>query len=961
MITGIYRHYLRDYHRNDKGFLNSTDRSHNVTEAWLAFGFLTFCFAVILPDLFFLRLSPMGGYPSAIKDPTVSWAAFMPAFREFRYELFENGNILWSNLRSLGLPLLGNGIQGAPLFPLNLSLIWLPDSLYWSVMPILRVILIGLGAYLLSRRVLGLSLAASLCFALLAGFNVNVMRWINHPWQNGLLAGIWYTYFCCTLFIHNKQKRTILFWHWLGLVVAVFGMITNGFPEASALAALLALFLFIAFMVTHWSDYRSSLFRPFVLIVLAHIVGLSLSAIQIFALLEFIDVGAAMELREGFIGGTFKAQETVPFILSQFSHFWVTPELLKYLNFSIGLFGTFFLVRGLCLWLKISQRPWIGVACLLMMALYIVKSFGLLSVVESAFANIPVLAQSHFPLYFSPLFYFGAAYFVALGVESYIKTFDDTMTQRLIDVCVSSLAILVVLALCVWNIAYFVDLPWFGLIEFIFTEQLQHFLVFIIGITFLVGYQFLNLFDRFSIWKLTKRLTSSLILGTLLVSCFIAEMSISHFDRHARIDNRSLGLNKDLNSTFDEAVENTPYPRHELRSNDRNGDFVGYGIATIDNGVSAILPPDQRRIRINLFQTPFGGYFPVDASRRDWSWEMLSANIVLVSTTPRVSRDWAQYQAHPGIRPKVLDWQQSMTRPRKEPFYLEGSVQGFFAANEAPLPWIHFAGKHHDFWLEGNIAGNELFPMHNERQRIVTKWRIRIPNSWLEEDQYEITVRLSEKNSGGYADTPATTLNLTPLKPNPEKYKKYPNLVNAPLIAASPDEDLHIFYNPNALPRAYVASRCSANISEQQNVDFLRASNNVLNGHITLGALSEKTALSDTLDCSRYSADFRRVAIETDSGSHLQLETVSGPAIVTVNNYYYPGWTATDTISGEELPIHRANSIFRAVHLPENREYQLTMDYQPWWLTFVYLLLALGLSIIVIVFWWLGKARKPRV
>ena len=185
-------------------FTNPQNSPKSFYENLLAFALLVFSFAIIFPELFFLRLTPMGGVPSAIKDPAVSWAAFMPAFREFRYELLENGKILWSNLRSFGLPMLGNAVQGAPLFPLNLALIGLPDHLYWSVMPITRTILIGLGTHLLCRKIFGLSLIASLCFAFLAGFNINVLRWINHPWQNGLLAGIWYTYFCCTLFLHSS-------------------------------------------------------------------------------------------------------------------------------------------------------------------------------------------------------------------------------------------------------------------------------------------------------------------------------------------------------------------------------------------------------------------------------------------------------------------------------------------------------------------------------------------------------------------------------------------------------------------------------------------------------------------------------------------------------------------------------------------------------------------------------------
>ncbi len=941
-------------HQSNKGFLNSQHTSYSTIEAWLIFGFLVLSFAFIFPELFFLKLSPMGGLPSAIKDPAVSWAAFMPAFREFRLELFEHNNILWSNLRSLGLPMLGNGVQAAPLFPLNLSLLWLPDSLYWSVMPILRVILIALGAYLLSRRVFGLTLVASLCFALLTGFNINVMRWINHPHTNGLLAGIWYTYFCCTLFINHDKHRSTIFWHWLGLVVCVFGMITNGFPETSALAAIFAACFFIAFIASNWTQYKTSSVRSLSLIVLAHIVGLSCSAVQIFALLEFIDIGAAMELRKGYIGGTYWPAERIPFALSQLTPFWVNLEYLKYLNFSIGLFGGFFFVRGLCLWLKVSRRPWIGISCLLMMALYIIKSFGLVDAVETAFANIPVLAQSHFPLYFSPLFYFGAAYFIALGLESYVSVFQDSKKQQIISFIISCVGVVVILCLCAWHIHYFMHFPWFGLIEFIFRDELRHFLFFLIGVSFLVAYQFFSLFEKITSLNLYKKLLKPSYFGVAAIAFIIIEMSISYFDQHTKMDHFSLGLTKDLTSTFDQVVENSPVPRHELRSNDRNGDYSGYGIGNVDNGVSAILPPDQRKVRQGLFETTFAGYFPVDKTRRDWAWEALSANLVIVSTTPRINLDWSELSIDSTINAKVQNWQPLINMPRAQPYYLEGSVEGIFKAGNDVIPWIQFKGQHHSFWMEGNISGFEHLEKHDEKHRIITKWRIRIPDSWLKENQYQMLVRLGSKSTRSYMDTRTTTIDLTAIEPDKQMYKKYANIINASLVAASPDDSLHIFYNDKALPRAYVASQCQANINIEESVEFLRSSDDVLKGHITI----EQNTRDVNLDCNNYSADFKRVPIEADRGSSLELQTVTGPAIVAVNNYNYPGWKARDALSGEELTILRSNAIFRAVYLPEARKYQVQMNYQPWWLKIVYALLLIAFLLIVCVFIGLGRTQK---
>ena len=156
-------------------------KTANLSELLFAASAIFWCLFFLLPDLVLMRATPMMGDGMTLKDPNVSWGAFMPALREFRYELLNHGNVLWSNLRATGQPLLGNTVQAAPLFPLNLALIWLPDTSYWSVMPLLRLGLIALVCFLLARRIFGLSISASLAFALVAGFNLNVIRWVNHP------------------------------------------------------------------------------------------------------------------------------------------------------------------------------------------------------------------------------------------------------------------------------------------------------------------------------------------------------------------------------------------------------------------------------------------------------------------------------------------------------------------------------------------------------------------------------------------------------------------------------------------------------------------------------------------------------------------------------------------------------------------------------------------------------------
>ncbi|NNC99826.1 MAG: hypothetical protein HKN85_06570, partial [Gammaproteobacteria bacterium] len=105
-------------------------------------------------------------------------------------------------------------------------------------------------------------------------------------------------------------------------------------------------------------------------------------------------------------------------------------------------------------------------------------------------------------------------------------------------------------------------------------------------------------------------------------------------------------------------------------------------------------------------------------------------------------------------------------------------------------------------------------------------------------------------------------------------------------------------------------------------------------------------------------AGFRRVAIERDQGSKLELGSVNGPALVMVNDYNYPGWVAKDQISGEEFDISRANNLFRAIYLPAHQEYKLTLAYRPWWLNMVYALLVLAIGITIAVWRWLGTNKR---
>ena len=83
----------------------------------------------------------------------------MPGLKVLLYEILEHGNFLWSSLKGLGMPVLGNEVQEAPLYPLTLALLWVPEPYFWNSFVSLRWLLLGSGGFLLAYRVFGLERA----------------------------------------------------------------------------------------------------------------------------------------------------------------------------------------------------------------------------------------------------------------------------------------------------------------------------------------------------------------------------------------------------------------------------------------------------------------------------------------------------------------------------------------------------------------------------------------------------------------------------------------------------------------------------------------------------------------------------------------------------------------------------------------------------------------------------------
>ncbi len=120
-----------------------------------------------------------------------------------------------------------------------------------------------------------------------------------------------------------------------------------------------------------------------------------------------------------------------------------------------------------------------------------------------------------------------------------------------------------------------------------------------------------------------------------------------------------------------------------------------------------------------------------------------------------------------------------------------------------------------------------------------------------------------------------------------------------------------VFENPNALPRAWRASRGEAQPADPQ-AALARLVDPLFDVHTTvlLDPLPPEAATwSDPPDAS---AETR---LERDEPESIAIRTRgASPAVLVLNDAFYPGWEAT--LDGVAVPLLRANTAFRAVQVP---------------------------------------------
>jgi hypothetical protein len=157
-------------------------------------------------------------------------------------------------------------------------------------------------------------------------------------------------------------------------------------------------------------------------------------------------------------------------------------------------------------------------------------------------------------------------------------------------------------------------------------------------------------------------------------------------------------------------------------------------------------------------------------------------------------------------------------------------------------------------------------------------------------------------------------------------------------VLEEPTLGLHVWENPQALPRAFFARRAVPVASASEAIAAMRAAPD----------------LRDTVWLEQPGAGQLGVPsvlpAGTDSGELLGFELLPndvsiayrapGPGILVLSDSYSPGWTAT--VNQQPASIFRVDAALRGVQLPSAGDYRISMRYRPPHWNTILLLVALG-------------------
>ena len=191
---------------------------------------------------------------------------YHPILSLAREQLHDGVLPLWNPSSYSGMPLFGN-LQSALLFPLTWLAMVLPVEVAFGWIALLRLVLAGIGAYLLARR-FGAGPAGSLVAGLIYALSAPLVLWVQHMLGTELALLPWVLLATERLARRPDRRGFVL------MALAVAAGIFAGHPETAALNALAAA-VFLAVMVLRTGRG----WRPLAAFVGAHALGTVAAAI----------------------------------------------------------------------------------------------------------------------------------------------------------------------------------------------------------------------------------------------------------------------------------------------------------------------------------------------------------------------------------------------------------------------------------------------------------------------------------------------------------------------------------------------------------------------------------------------------------------------------------------------------------------------------------------------------------
>ncbi len=899
-------------------------------------------------DLWTLVSTPMSG---PLQDPAVSHWTFVPGIKTVQYEVFHHFNLLWSNLRGLGMPILVNDVQAAPLYPLTALLIWLPGEYFWNVFVLARWIVFASGAFLLASRCFRFNLVGSSIFVLTFVFALFHARWINHAFLNGMAAGVWYLYFTLTTLDTSRYKRALrnrigLLW---GLTISTYSVVTCGFPEA-AITIALATVLIVPFALFH--SMRSHKIFPaqaLINIALGNLLGFAIGIPQILALVEMIGLSSS-EFRASLALHQFDVG-LIDFLLGKVSILGGRPPGPNIHAF--GLIPVFLFFYGLRYSIVFRRKKTWGCAALTACGLfYLLKNFPVfgeyftpIDMLHRLVSSIPLVEQTWLTGYSFPLLLLFFSFFAGHGAHALAEQTSGasppSRTKENMWVVVLMLLIIIVVNLASENLSNssYVDI----LVEHSTAKRIG--LLFVVFCLALVIVQFRT--------KKAVKLKSWIIIVGLTVLEYMVILpndflTRTHYWQQHDYSQHSLQV--------DTMMQRSGIGKHDYRfmdyGNEHIGFFVRAGYSTFRNGAAALYTRRQQTYRNSVLGAAWNGFFPILDVPDQNGWARSSAALQVSSDSAVTMMGWKTLHSDSasrlaGIR---LEKHDSLKLDRVgcgvSALGPDGMTDNVFTLDLDlnTYPETYRAIKHIDLVRQNpfgvyrtsdqnfilGVSRNKGTPLLSDAEGFVdipiTTDNIRL---WLFacEDGYDQTS--SEYTIQISLDRMLNFEKLGPLWPSETTETAQENL---------------LFFDPSALPRAHIPLDCSTSKDEAESL------RKITDRGFTIGqAVIEQLAGPSVAVCEKHQSAVQPVGITSDRGRSITLEPVLGPTVLILNDNYYPGWQALDTYSGRDIAIYPANLTFRAMVLPEEKEYQLELRYWPPWLTASLIISLMGMTTLIVL------------